>query len=180
MPTADPDQGWGDWFSNLFHAQPSSAPQPAGMSLNGYAAATPGVMAGPAQQPPQPQQGGYWTPRIIQGALSGIKSGLTLPGDVATGKINPTDPSFPGRRPWFSNIRGGVMAHKPDLLGLVQGLRHRILDQVRDLFELAQFVEGHPGDLDAVFGEDHQVVAVGPFHSRRVSHSVLHQQTTIL
>ena len=108
MPTADPDQGWGDWFSNLFHAQPSSAPQPAGMSLNGYAAATPGVMAGPqpvmtddgsswGRPAQQPQQGGYWTPRIVQGALSGIKSGLTLPGDVATGKINPTDPGFPGR-----------------------------------------------------------------------------------
>lgn len=51
----------------------------------------------PPLLPAQQQRGGYWIPKIVSAMLGSIKSGATLPGDVATGKFSMSDPNAAGR-----------------------------------------------------------------------------------
>lgn len=60
----------------------------------------------PAPAPSDPYNG-YWIPKILAGLANTIKSGATLPGDVATGKADINDPQ--------------TQARVPDMTGLVMG-----------------------------------------------------------
>ena len=49
-----------------------------------------------AQSAP-PADSGYWLPKVFGGIWNSLKSGATLPGDVATGKAHTTDANFASR-----------------------------------------------------------------------------------
>ena len=44
-----------------------------------------------------PADSGYWLPKVFGGIWNSLKSGATLPGDVATGKAHTTDANFASR-----------------------------------------------------------------------------------
>jgi hypothetical protein len=89
------------WDDSIFGNLPSRYLQPA----------TPGAQAPvltddgsqwPQAQPTAPpaaqgQDSGYWWPQILQRLLNTVRSGATLPGDVATGRASMADPATQAR-----------------------------------------------------------------------------------
>ena len=64
-------------------------------------------------QAPPAQSSGYWLPQIAQGVWNSLKSGATLPGDVATGQAHTTDPNFAGRVTDMTGLVSGGSALAP-------------------------------------------------------------------
>jgi hypothetical protein len=63
--------------------------------------------------PPPPANSGYWWPHILGGIWNSLKSGATLPGDVATGQASTTDPNFAGRVADMTGLVTGGAAMAP-------------------------------------------------------------------
>lgn len=65
----------------------------------------PGSSSYPNVAPLQPDNG-YWIPKLAAGLYNSLKSGVTLPGDVATGKASMADPQTQSR---VMDMTGTVM-----------------------------------------------------------------------